>query len=131
MSTIESMTAEGELLRVVAAGPFSHSSARENFLEILVAVAEHRSSKVLVDARQMTGEPTALFRFLYGQFVGLAVGRFRMKHYDPQFAYVAEPPLLDPARLGERAAVSRGMNVKAFDNVEDALRWLGVEPSDK
>jgi hypothetical protein len=34
--------------------------------------------------------------------------------------------VLDPKRLGETVAVNRGMNIKVFDNPEDARRWLGI-----
>jgi hypothetical protein len=122
-----SMTAESELFRAVITGTFSSQAARKNFLEILNAVARHRSEKVLLDGRQLTGEPTAINRFYYGEFVAEAVRKFRISHNEPRFAYVLEPPVLHPLRIGETAAVNRGMNVKAFDNIEDALRWLGVE----
>jgi hypothetical protein len=42
----------------------------------------------------------------------------------PRFAYVLEKPVLDPERLGETVARNRGMDVKAFDNIEEADRWL-------
>src|SRR5262245_36109905 len=48
-----------------------------------------------------------------------------------QFAYVLQAPVLDPQRLGEIVAVNRGMWVKAFDNLADALGWLGCAPATK
>ncbi|MGH7471684.1 MAG: hypothetical protein ACRENP_27340, partial [Longimicrobiales bacterium] len=81
---------------------------------------------VLLDGRGITGKPRMLERFLYGEFTAAATARlpghgvFRTS----KFAYVLHEPVLDPGRLGERAARRRGMNVRVFDNVEDAVQWL-------
>jgi hypothetical protein len=127
MSLLLSTSVESGLLRAVITGRFSPQAAKENFLQILDAVAICQSEKVLFDGRRIIGDLTAINRFYYGEFVAEAVRKFRMSHSAPQFAYVLEPPILHPTRIGETVAVNRGMNVKAFDNVEDALRWLGVD----
>jgi SpoIIAA-like len=131
VSMFLSTTVESELLRVVTTGTFSSQAARKNFLEILDAVAQHQSEKVLFDGRKIMGEPDMMNRFYYGEFVAEALRKFRMSHNDPQFAYVLEPPVLHPLRVGETVAVNRGMNVKVFDNIADALRWLGVETASR
>lgn len=61
---------------------------------------------------------------LYGEF---AAKLSRAICHVPRFAYVLIPPMLDPGRLGETVAVNRGMVVKAFDNLNDGLKWLGVD----
>jgi hypothetical protein len=128
MSMIIEINAEAEYLRVRAHGEFSLDKAKETFLEMLEAVIKHRSRKVLFDGRGLTGEITMMERFYYGTFIARAV----VQSADPlltritRFAYVLEHPILDPQRYGETVAVNRGMNGKAFDNLEDALRWLDV-----
>jgi len=120
---------ESGFLRVGAVGEFSLEEARRTFLEMLETVAQHKVEKVLFDGRGLVGEPRTIERFYYGQFAARAVaesierGRFSRS---PQFAYVLEEPVLDPQRLGENVAVNRGMFVKAFDNLPDALGWLGI-----
>jgi hypothetical protein len=47
------------------------------------------------------------------------------------FAYALEEPVLDPKRFGETVALNRGMNVKTFHNLNDALRWFGNAPANK
>ena len=42
----------------------------------------------------------------------------------PRFSYVMHEPLRDPGRLGETVAVNRGMDVKVFETLEDAIEWL-------
>jgi len=119
---------ESGLLRVTATGEFSLSEAKRTFLEILDAVAQSKSEKILFDGRQLQGDPDTIQRFVYGEFVADAVRKFigeRGIHRAPQFAYVLHEPVLDPLRFGETVAVNRGMWVKAFDNLEDGLGWLG------
>jgi hypothetical protein len=122
------------LLRVIATGEFSLKEAERTFLEILDAVARHKTEKILLDGRELKGEPDTIHRFLYGEFAAHAVMRYITERRDPpalQFAYVLQEPVLDPQRFGETVAVNRGMWVKAFDNLEDALGWLRLAPANK
>ena len=97
--------------------------AKRTFLEMLEAVARHKVNKVLFDGRTLAGDVQTMERFFYGKFAAQTVRRFADRGVSPgtQFAYVLEEPVLDPRRLGETAARNRFMNVKAFDNLEDAL----------
>jgi hypothetical protein len=114
-------------------GEFSLQEAKRTFLEMLEAVARHQVKKVLFDGRRLTGDPETLERFYYGKFAADAVLQFKDRGVSPatQFAYVLQEPVLDPQRFGETVAVNRGMLVKAFDNLEDALGWLGIAPANK
>ena len=118
---------ESDILNVAAAGKFSLSEAKRTFLEMLEAAAEHQTRKVLIDGRKLTGKPEVIERFYYGAFAAQTVAHFRggMLSY-ARFAYVLREPVLDPGRFGETVAVNRGMNVKVFDNLEEAVKWLGV-----
>ena len=121
-------------LRVIATGEFSLAEAERTLLEMLDAVARHQTEKILLDGRALQGEPGIIQRFLYGEFAAYAVARYiteRGVSRTAQFAYVLQAPVLDPRRLGEIVAVNRGMWVKAFDNLEDALGWLGCAPVHK
>jgi hypothetical protein len=126
-------SAEAECLYATVAGEFSLEEAEKTFLEILDAVAQHRYEKVLFDGREVSGKPTDMQRFYYGEFVARAVVDFTEQTGlpSPKFAYALEEPVLDPRRFGENVAANRGMHVRAFDNLEDALEWLGVGPSNK
>ncbi len=72
-------------------------------------------------------------RFYYGEFAAHAVlsSGDRGVSTAIQFAYVLEVPVLDPERFGETVAVNRGMHVKTFDDLQDALGWLGLAPANK
>jgi hypothetical protein len=124
---------ETGFLYVYAMGDFSLEAAKSTFIEMLEIIATQKVKKIIFDGRELTGEPKTIERFYYGEFAAQAVVEFEDRGVSPatQFAYILEEPLLDPLRFGETVAVNRGMFVKAFDNLEDALRWLGISPSIK
>jgi hypothetical protein len=124
---------ESGFLRVGATGKFSLKEAKRSFLEMLDAVARYKVKKVLFDGRRITGNPDAMERFFYGEFAAQSVREYSDRGVSPntQFAYVLEYPVLDSGRFGETVAVNRGMYVKAFDNLKEALRWIGIAPTNK
>jgi len=124
---------ESVLLNVVAEGKFSLKEGKRTFLQILEAIALHKSKKVLFDGRRLNGSPVTLERFYYGKFAAEAVASCVSGGIigTPQFAYVLRPPLRDPGRFGETVAVNRGMHVRTFEAIEAALLWLGIEPINK
>lgn len=117
---------ESGVLNAVLTGKFSLEEAKRTFLEILEDVALQKSEKVLIDGRTLVGDPEYIERFYYGQFAAEMVMSFRDRGIPAgtPFAYVLIEPVLDPKRLGETVAVNRCMNVKAFENPEEALKWL-------
>jgi hypothetical protein len=133
MGMIIETRAESGFLHVGAMGEFSLEEAKRTFLEMLEAVARHKVNKVLFDGRKLTGEPKVIERFYYGEFAANSVVSLVDRGVPPatQFAYVLEEPVLDAQRFGETVAVNRGMWVKTFDNLEDALGWLRRAPADK
>jgi hypothetical protein len=119
--------ADEGLLYATYSGDFSLGEAQRTFLQILEALQRHQVQKVLVDGRALAGEPKTMDRFLYGKFVAEKVRKQRDRIMCPKFAYVLVTPVLDPQRFGETVAVNRGMFVKTFDNLDDALEWLEID----
>lgn len=116
---------EGGIFRAVAAGAFALDEAKEQFVRLLDAVADHRAAAVLFDGRELVGEPQVIDRFLYGEFAAAAYARHKViQGMSTRFAYVLREPVLDPRRFGESVAARQGMEVKAFDDVAAALAWL-------
>jgi hypothetical protein len=109
-------------------GEFSLEEAERTFLDILEAVDRYEATNVLVDGRGVTGEPFTMERYYYGTFVAEAViGLCQTRNRRiPKFAYVLEEPVLDKQRFGNLVATNRGMIVKTFDNVDDAVEWLAL-----
>ncbi len=128
MKMILEISTESAFLRVRAKGDFSLMEAKRTFIEMLEAVAQNKVRKVLFDGRRLVGNPRTIERFYYGEFAAEAVAKFTDRGVDraTQFAYVLKVPMLDPERFGETVAVNRGMFVKAFDNLDDALGWLRI-----
>ena len=115
------------LMQAVVSGDFTLEEAQRTFLELLDAVKETGAKKILFDGREIVGNPVAVERFYYGEFVATSLQKLisnGWKGAPPQFGYVLQEPVLDPLRLGETVAVNRGMNVKVFTNTKEALQWL-------
>ena len=127
-----SIDTDRKLLCASYSGQFSLREAEITFHDILNALVESELKKVLVDGRELIGDPEPLERFFYGKYVADAVAQTinRAKIEVPQFAYVLAEPMLDPNRFGETVAVNRGMRVKAFNNMAQAEWWLGVPADD-
>lgn len=128
MGMTQEIRVESGALHVHASGEFSLGEAHRAFQEVLEAVAQHKLAKVLYDGRELTGKLDTWERFQYGESVATAVAEFARRDLSLalQFAYVLKEPVLDPSRFGETVAVNRGVRGKVFDNMEDALEWLGI-----
>ena len=131
MSMMLKISAESGYLHVSATGKFSLVEAKRTFIEMLEAVARTKVGKVLFDGRGLTGTPEFMERFYYGKFAGETVTQFGARGVSPatEFAYVLEVPMRDPKRFGENVARNWGMRVTTFDNLNDALGWLGIVPA--
>ena len=107
--------------------------AEQMFVEMMEAIALHRTKRVLIDGRAVTGDPRTMERFYYSEFAAQTVAQYgeRGVSFSTPFAYVLREPVLEPERFGETVAVNRGLCLKAFDNVEEALEWLGGGSGDK
>lgn len=75
-SMLLTMRPESGLLNVDAMGEFSLKEAKRIFLEMLEAVALHKTMKVLFDGRKLIGKPDIMERFYYGEFAARAVWEF-------------------------------------------------------
>ena len=116
---------ESGLLSVDASGEFSLEDAKQAFLELHGSVVQYKAEKILLDGRNVHGNPKDMERFYYGEFAARETHRIVVEHkIHPRFAYVMHEPLRDPGRLGETVAVNRGMDVKVFETLEDAIEWL-------
>jgi hypothetical protein len=121
LSILLQITAESDLLTVVATEVFIRSGEK------------HNCKKVLLDGRSLTGTPERMERFYYGEFVAEAVMNSIAQGVSAatQFAYILTEAILDPNRFGETVAVNRGLNAKTFETRRDALRWLGIAQASK
>src|SRR5215469_12068451 len=126
MSMLAQIQHKSDILNAVLTGTFSLDEAKRTFLEILDAVALQKSKGILIDGRTLVGKTEVIERFFYGQFTAEMVISYEDRGVSAgtPFAYVLKEPVLDPKRFGETVAVNRCMIVKAFENLDEALKWL-------
>jgi hypothetical protein len=132
-----SMTVKGKreanFLYLTLEGEFTLDEATRTFGIALDMVVLNHSRKVLFDGRTIVGEPTAVERYYFAAFASETVDLLLMDEWldeEPRIAFVLKEPVLDPLRLGQIVARKRGLDVKAFDDIDEALRWLKVVPTD-
>jgi hypothetical protein len=126
----QNMHFESGLLIVDASGEFSLEAAKQAFLELLEAVVKYKAQKILLDGRNVRGNPRDIERFYYGEFAATETRNIYIEHnIVPRFAYVLHEPLRDPTRYGETVAVNRGMIIKVFETPEGGREWLTYPPS--
>ena len=126
-------TPSDDFLFVEVAGEFSLDEATRIFGSVIDLVEANNTQNVLFDGREIIGDPTAVERYYYAAFASDSVMLLELHGWllaPPRFAYVLKEPTLDPLRLGQTIAKKRGLNVKAFENVKDAMRWLRIEPEE-
>jgi len=121
---------EKGFLRVRLTGEFSLAKANDRLVNVFEAVAQHGLRKVLVDCRQLKGEPTTLERFVHATFAVRQMDRFADTGIfrGTRFAYVGHEPLIDREHFGETVAANRGLNVKVTLTMQEALEWLQSRP---
>jgi len=124
----DSIRVDGTLLIAEQAGLFDLAEAMNAFRRVVESIVVHRPTVVLVDARRVTGYIDTLDRFQYGEFIAAQARSLPARGVlpMPRFAYVLAADVIDPQRVGETAAVNRGMLTRAFTDLDEALNWLRV-----
>ncbi len=99
--------------------------------EVVGACEKHQPSQLLVDYRKVEGLMATMDRYnLASVFAKKYLeGKLSGKIQNCRFALVGNLPLVDPKRFGETVANNRGINLKVFTDMAEALEWLGVKPT--
>ncbi len=84
------------------------------------AVTTRPTSSLLADLGGVTGAFTDLDRLTFGQAVASRWIRI-------PYAVVFHPALVDPRRFGEMVARNRGVNIRVFTEVGEAIAWLDTQ----
>ncbi len=118
-------------LRVHVSGHLSLADANAAFVEMLAAVEQHGSTRVLVDCQDLHDAFDTLEGFDHAAF-GAELLRDSWSSgalHGVRFGYLVSEADAEQAKFGENVAVNRGMNVKTFTRLEDAVRWLTSHPT--
>ena len=104
-------------------GPVSPEGLLKAFSEACDKALERGSARILADLSELEGNLSASDRFKVGEGAAAqSLGRkWRVR---PKVALVGKAPLMDG--FGAMVALSRGLNVKTFSEVSQALDWLGA-----
>ena len=110
---------KGEYLYAEISGVYS----LEMFISAIHEVAEHCKSenlkKVLIDLRNVDGNPSILDRYLFGIEIANTWGPIL------KVAAVGNTEVIN--QMAENTAVNRGANLWATPDMELALTWLEIE----
>jgi hypothetical protein len=115
-------------LVATVSGQYSLRGAQEAYDRAMKAALPLGHTRVLIDARGVTGTPSQDERYALGLFVATEQ-RLLAARTPPLFVQVAvfgHRPLIDPDRFAETVALNRGAKVKISERLDEALAWLGV-----
>jgi hypothetical protein len=121
----------GPLLHATLRGAFTVADAKAAYRGLLDECVAGGAVVVLMDCREVEGDPTVMERFDFSEFVALenvaAVDAGRTAAL--RVALVGGSPLIDPRRFGETVALNRGAWIKVTTELDEAVRWLEIDPS--
>ena len=120
---------EEGFLNVRVTGRFSLAEANKGLIQMFEAVARHRAARVLVDCSDLQGSITTMQNFDHATFAAEMINEYSHRGVSmaTRFAYITVGAFSDPDKFAETVAVNRGLDVRTFDNADDALRWLEID----
>ena len=99
-------------------GEFNVEAAKQTIDRAVQACAEYGQPAVLLDCRKMTGSLSIMDRFQVAVYGQTSIGKIA------RLALVRRPDADPPDRFVETVAVNRGINLKLFTDIEQAIEWL-------
>ena len=99
-------------------GEFSKTAGEQCVDAMVEARSQFRLPKALLDCRKMTGEIQILESFMVAQYGG------KMRGFLSKTALVGREDQMFPDNFVENVAVNRGVNLKIFTDIEEAIDWL-------
>jgi hypothetical protein len=133
MSIRRELTLRATHVLVVATGIFEDSEAKLTIREAIEAAAKHNLFKILIDCRQLNGEPGIVQRFDLADSISRYYHQSRIQSPGKPFirlAVVGSEPLIDRDRFGEVVARNRGVPIKVTTSFDEALQWLELDDVD-
>jgi hypothetical protein len=120
-------------LRLICEGRYEPSLNGEFSDQVLGACEKYRPSKMLIDTLRVEGEMSTMDRYNLATLSAKKYleGKLAGKIPGCRFAFVGSNPLVDPKRFGETVAVNRGIDLKVFTEMKEALAWLEADPAEE
>lgn|GEM_PF-1734058 len=98
--------------------PYKFNDLIHMMHEVLVVCEKESYKKFLVNISNMTGKVTPMERF------ELAVKGASLFLYKGRYAVVYRKEEIN--RFAETVGVNRGLNARIFSDMDEAMKWLGV-----
>jgi len=113
-------------LRIALTGNWDSSSLGPTADKILALCEKHQTREILMDVRNLEGNPNAFDRFAMATLFTAKYFAARLANRVPpcRFAVIGKEPLVDRKRFEETVDVNRGLPVKTFTDLEEAEKWL-------
>ncbi len=112
-------------LYVKATGEFTPSAAKDIFFNWIEKAHSFAINRILCNITLITGfdahETSTMDRFNTSKFIVESIPR------DFMLAILETPEQLERDRFGENIMVNGGSTVKVTSNMNEALKWLGVD----
>lgn len=116
-------------LYVWVTGVYNLAESLDGLKKTLETAAACHVTRILIDGLGYTGTPSTTDYFRIGEFIAKEVVHFAMFRGVNllRIAFVFREPLLDREHFDVLVASNRGADAWSFENVPDALKWLGVD----
>ncbi len=108
-----------EYLYVEYSEPYHFNNLIDMMNEVLTLCQTESHQKFLVNISNMTGKVSPMERF------ELAVKGASLFLYKGKYAIVYRKEEIN--RFAETVGVNRGLNARIFSEMDEAMKWLGVE----
>ena len=115
-----------QYLLLTMEGVWENARVPETSDRILDFCVQHKSTRVLIDMRKFDGNPSTLDRFQMATYFSMKYLKLILAgDLKPcRFAVIGNHPLVDPQRFEETVSVNKGLPVKTFTDLDQALAWL-------
>ena len=117
MEDLEIIQQEG-YVRFNYTGEFNLTAGKQCIDAMVEACRRLQLSSALLDCRKMTGEIRTLESFMVADY-----GR-KMRGFFSKTALVGREDQMLPDNFVENVAVNRGVNLKLFTDIQEAIAWL-------
>jgi len=114
---------KGDYLLVEVAGTYTFKGLIATIHQVAEHCRQEKLSKVLIDLRNVSGNPNNFERYQFGLEIVQAWGR------EIRAAVVA--PAGVSTRMTENTAVNRGAQMKVTTSLDEALGWLELKQEAK
>ena len=120
---------KADYLYVEITGTFDMKDVQDGSCRVLNACVQFGLTKVLMDNRKAHGHVSVMDRWTYAQFMVSQIHDliFSGKLTNAYFAYLGDE-LIDPQKFGQMVANNRGVSALATTDLQEAFRWLGIQP---